>query len=170
MKAADLGPDEHDLNEALRALARAERAQAPPPHVEDAVMGRWSSARRRRTVWGRFTLPRTPVLAAASSLMLALAVSGGWVLGRVEPPVGGPKQTEMAGASAWHSDDMLAWLDPNPDSLQIVRLRVASEALRNQGYVVSDPDGDGTVEIEMVLGADGMARSVLVTSAETPLN
>jgi hypothetical protein len=60
-------------------------------------------------------------------------------------------------------------LDPDPDSLQIVRLRVASETLRRQGYAVSDHDGDGTVEVEMVLGSDGMARSVLVTS-ETPVN
>ena len=42
------------------------------------------------------------------------------------------------------SDETLAWLEPDPASLQVVRLRVASTALAAHGYAVSDPDGDGT--------------------------
>jgi len=170
MKTVDSGPDEQRLREALRALARVEAAQAAPSHVEDAVMREWQSVRGRQASWGRLTASRTFTLAVAASLVLGLLTGGWWIRGGVEPRPDGSEPLGIADTSAWHSYDMLAWLDPDPQSLQIVRLRVASETLRTQGYAVSDPDGDGTVEIEMVLGSDGMARSVLVTSAWTPMN
>jgi hypothetical protein len=42
--------------------------------------------------------------------------------------------------------------------------------LTAQGYLVSDPDGDGTVDIEMIVGADGLARSVRVTASSAQMN
>ncbi len=170
MKAADMGPDEKELGDALSALARAEEAQGAPAHVEEAVMGRWRSVRAGEAGWGQSVVTRRPALALAASLILGLSFAGWWFRRDVAPPGVQSEPVAVAGESAWHSYDMISWLDPDPDSLQIVRLRVANETLRTQGYAVSDHDGDGTVEIEMVLGSDGMARSVLVTSAETPLD
>lgn len=170
MKAANVKPDENDLNDALSALARLDGAQTTPSHVEDVVMRGWPSVRGRKTMAGRLAVARKPALAWAASVLLALSIGGWWVARQSEPSRGENEQAAGEDVSAWHSSDLLPWLDPNPDSLQIVRLRVASETLRTQGYAVSDPDGDGAVEIEMVLGSDGMARSVLLTSAETPIN
>lgn len=168
MKAADMGPDENELSDALSALARADEAQGTPAHVEAAIMRRWRSIRAGKTGLSPYLLVRQPGLALAACLILGLSFVGWWVRRNVEPPRA-QKPDAVMGEAAWHSYDMISWLDPDPGSLQIVRLRVASETLWTQGYAVSDPDGDGTVEIEMVLGSDGMARSVVVTSAETPM-
>lgn len=168
MKAAEMGPDGKELSDALRALARVDDAQGAPPHVEAAVMRRWQSVRAGRTGWGQHVVVRRPALALAASLILGVSLVGWWVRRDVAPLSVQSEPDAVVGEAAWHSYDMISWLDPDPESLQIVRLRVANETLRTQGYAVSDPDGDGTVEIEMVLGSDGMARSVLVTSAETP--
>jgi len=164
-----LEPHDSDLDEALRALARSERGHAASPRVADAVMRQWASVRRLRSPWRDAFRARRPLLAVAASTLLALTVGSQWSRTPVAPAGEGPSPVDVAPASALHSYDMLAWLDPNPDSLQIVRLSVASETLRLQGYDVSDPDGDGRVDVEMVLGTDGMARSVLV-SAEAPIH
>lgn len=168
MKAADMGPDEKALGDALSALARVDDAQGAPSHVEEAVMRRWQSVRAGKTGRSPYVLVRKPGLALAASLILGLSFVGWWVRRDAEPLRVQSEPDAVVGEAAWHSYDMISWLDPDPESLQIVRLRVASDTLRTQGYAVSDPDGDGTVEVEMVLGSDGMARSVLVTSAETP--
>lgn len=170
MKAADMGPDGKELSDALSALARVEEGRGAPSHVEEAVMRRWRSVGTGKKGSSPSGLLRKPGLALAASVMLGLSFVGWWVRRDVEPQRVQPEPDAMMGEAAWHSYDTLSWLDPDPASLQIVRLRVSSEALRTQGYAVSDPDGDGTVEIEMVLGSDGMARSVLVTSADTPLH
>jgi hypothetical protein len=39
---------------------------------------------------------------------------------------------------------------------------VASATLARRGYDVSDPDGDGLVDVEMVVGTDGIAQRVRV--------
>jgi hypothetical protein len=169
MKAAGMGPDGKELSDALSALARVD-AQGAPSHVEETVMGRWRSGSPDKAGGRQYVVAHRPALALAASLILGLSLGGWWVGRDVEPLNGLAEPDPVMGEAAWHSYDMIPWLDPDPDSLQIVRLRVASETLRTQGYAVSDPDGDGTVEIEMVLGSDGMARSVLVTSAETPMH
>ena len=46
----------------------------------------------------------------------------------------------------------MSWLDPEPGSLQIVYVRVASATLAAQGYAVGDPDGDGLVDLEVIVG------------------
>jgi hypothetical protein len=159
---ADMGTDDH-LDTALRGLARADDAQAAPPRIEEAVMREWQAMRRHKSV-NRVAAPRTTLVAMAASLLFGLGIGGWWILEKANTKAPGSETVLMGEASTGHSYEMLAWLDPDPTSLQIVRLRVASETLRTQGYEVSDPDGDGAVEIEMVLGSDGMARSVLVTS------
>jgi hypothetical protein len=169
MKTADMGPDGKELSDALSALARVDQAQGAPSHVEQAVMRQWRSVRAGKTGSGLSLITRKPALALVASLILGLSLGGWWVRRDVEPLSVGSQPDAVVGEAAGHSYEMISWLDPDPESLQIVRLRVSSETLRTQGYEVGDPDGDGTVEIEMVLGSDGMARSVLVTSDETPM-
>ena len=73
-----------------------------------------------------------------------------------------------AAAAAADVSDAMAWLDTDTASLEIVRLRVASATLAAQGYTFRDPDGGGSVEIEMIIGADGAARSVRFNAAWPP--
>ena len=48
-----------------------------------------------------------------------------------------------------------------------MRVGVSRATLTAQGYPVSDPDGDGLVEIDVIVGADGVARSVQLAAART---
>jgi hypothetical protein len=169
MKQDDVNLDERDVRDALRALARAEEHIAARPHVESAVMHAWdaSAAAAARSDRGQ----RVRALGAvAASFLLAAGASYIWIRADVGVRETEPTEAGVAVGSSWPSDEALAWLDPDPASLQIVRLRVASATLSAQGYPVSDPDGDGTVDIEMIVGADGLARSVRVTATAAQTN
>jgi hypothetical protein len=72
---------------------------------------------------------------------------------------------QPAVTAPWPSDETLAWLGADPASLQVVRIRVDSTALAQHGYAVSDPDGDGLVDVEMIVGTDGIAQTVRLSPA-----
>ncbi|NOT25468.1 MAG: hypothetical protein HOP16_05135 [Acidobacteria bacterium] len=169
MKQDDVNLNERDVRDALRALARAEEHLAARPHVEAAVMRAWDAS-AAASIGPRRGSQARALWAVAASFLLAVGASYVWV--RSDVPVVATQSTDagVAVGSSWPSDEALVWLDPDPASLQIVRLRVASATLSAQGYPVSDPDGDGTVDIEMIVGADGLARSVRVTASATQMN
>jgi hypothetical protein len=107
-------------------------------------------------------------LAAAASLVASVSFGAWWLIRQPQPPDRRSAATATATPSSSQSYETVAWLEPDADSLQIVRLRVASATLKAQGYAISDPSGTGTVDIEMIVGLDGMARSIRVNSAALP--
>jgi hypothetical protein len=150
-------------------MAEAEANLTTPQRVEDALMRAWdsgahtpSSARRRRLKW--------TVLALAASVVLAVALRDRWAPILDQTALRSEREAVLGNAAGAAADlsDAMAWLDPDPASLEIVRLRVASATLAAQGYTFLDPDGDGTVEIEMIIGTDGAARSVRFNAAWPP--
>jgi hypothetical protein len=163
-----MGPDEKRLHEALRALAKDERAQTTPPRVEEAVMRQWDAGRRGEVARRFPGSSGWAMLAAAASLIVAVSAGSWWMTLRSEPSNGRSIDIAVALPTPSPSYDLVAW-EPDADSLQIVRMRVASATLKAHGYAISDPTGDGTVEIEMIVGLDGMARSVRVNSAAVPM-
>ena len=46
------------------------------------------------------------------------------------------------------------------ESLQLVRVRVPRQALQSLGVVLIDPDAEGTVEIDVLVGGDGLPRDI----------
>jgi hypothetical protein len=170
MNKGPVPPDDPELREALRAMAEADANLTTPQRVEDSLMRAWdsrahtpSSARgRRRIAW--------TVLALAASLALAVALRDRWapITDQTAPRSARETAPEGAAGAAVDVSDTMAWLDTDPASLEIVRLRVASATLAAQGYTFSDPDGDGSVEIEMIIGSDGAARSVRFNAAWPP--
>ena len=159
-------PDERNLHAAFRALAEAEKAHEAPPRVEAEVMRRWDSVHEGESSDVRSGGRRHLWQAVAASLLLAVSLGGWWMTRQSEHRRAA--ETSIATPSTWQSYDTIAWLEPDAGSLQIVRLRVASATLKAQGYPITDPGGDGSVEIEMIVGLDGMARSVRVKSAAVP--
>jgi hypothetical protein len=156
--------DEHELKAALRALARGEAALQAPDEVEARVMRAWDAAQARGRPATRRFVPRGLQVAAA---LVLLAVGTYWLTGvrnrSTSRSVGDPR--ESVAAPALPSDEVQAWLELDPGPLQIVRVGVSRATLVEQGYPVSDPDGDGLVEIDVVVGADGVARSVQLAAA-----
>jgi hypothetical protein len=171
MNKRPLPPDDPELREALRAMAEADADLATPQRVEDALMRAWDSGAHSPTAGNRSGITWT-VLAVAASLVLAVLA-----LASRDRRTPSPDQTAQRSeretvlgyaAGAADGSDAMAWLDTDPASLEIVRLRVASATLAAQGYTVSDPDGSGSVEIEMIIGPDGAARSVRFNGAWPP--
>jgi len=154
-----MNTDEKELLSALKALAREEEGLAAGPHVEARVMRAWDEA--RGTGAGRRPSYLMPALKIAAAMVLAASAAYWWGGGAV-PPAGPEPGVEPAVMASWPSSETLAWLDPEPESLQIVHVRVASAALAAQGYALSDPDGDGLVELEVIVATDGTARGVRV--------
>ena len=155
--------EEQELLRALRTLAGEEEGDAAPPRVEARLMRAFDETRipqsRRRGLFA-------PHLLRAAAVFVLAAVGGYWLSGRsVEPPAEQAPVSELALSVPWPSSEALAWLDPEPGSLQIVHVRVASATLAAHGYAVGDPDGDGLVDLEVILGDDGVARGVRVEPA-----
>jgi hypothetical protein len=169
MNRKPVTPDEAELREVLRAMAEEDVRLTTPPHVEQSLMHEWDARANIRSSRGDRLRDAWPILAVEASLVLAVAL---WQWMSVDQRRSALSETQTApsrapGASTAVSYESLAWLDTDPASLQIVRLRVPSTTLAAQGYAVTDPDGDGSVEIEMIIGADGAARSVRLDAVGT---
>jgi len=164
MNGQHLRPDEKDLRDALRVLAHEERGLGARPDVEERVMRAWDTRPARAGAWRRVLLTPGAGLALAASVVAASWAGYWWTGQSAEPPSSRPESLapSIPEASRSLAYETLGWLEPDPASIHIVRLRVASAALEAQGYSVTDPDGDGTVEVEMIVGADGTAWSVQV--------
>ena len=154
--------EEQELLHALRTLAHEEEGLATPPRVEGRLMRAFDETRSVRSHHRRGFAGHA--LKAAAVFVLA-AIGAYWLSGGAEPPSEQAAVFEPAVTVPWPSSEALAWLDPEPGSLQIVHVRVASTALAAQGYAVGDPDGDGLVDLEVIVGDDGLARGVRVAPA-----
>ena len=55
----------------------------------------------------------------------------------------------------------------NPTMLQVVRVRMARTALATLGMPIVDPDAEGLVNVEMLVGEDGVARSIWKATVES---
>ena len=155
--------DEQELLSALRTLAREEEGLGTPPRVEGRLMRAFDETRTVRSRHQRMFAGH----ALKAAAVFVLAVMGGywWSGGGAEPPSEQAQVPEPAVTEPWPSSEALVWLDPEPESLHIVHVRVASATLVAQGYAVGDPDGDGLVDLEVIVGDDGLARGVRVAPA-----
>ncbi|OFW17124.1 MAG: hypothetical protein A3H29_01005 [Acidobacteria bacterium RIFCSPLOWO2_02_FULL_67_21] len=162
-----MNTEEKELLSALKALAREEQGLAARPHVEARLMRAWDDA--RGTGAGRRPSFLVPVLKIAAAMVVAASAAYWWGGGGAVPPAGPEPGVGPAVMTSWPSSETLAWLDPEPESLQIVHVRVASAALAAQGYALSDPDGDGLVDLEVIVATDGTARGVRVVPASAPI-
>lgn len=158
-----MNADEKRLLSALRALAREEQGLAARPHIEARVMQAWDERHAPR--FPRRRLFVGPIVKVAAALLLAASAAYWWSRDGVSPPRFPERVDQPTVMTSWPSSETLAWLDPESESLHIVHVRVASATLAAQGYALSDPDGDGLIDLEMIVAADGTARGVRVAPA-----
>jgi hypothetical protein len=165
------------LASGLRLVAAELRRVEAPARVEArltaAFLGQAGLAPRRPV--SRWWVPVATWASAAAVIALALFLArgrqpapepahrtapGNVQLAAVEPP----PDVEVPGESFGADTDFIplpnaARIEPNED-LNLVRLEVPRSAMIALGFAVSEDRASESVEAEVVLGADGLARAV----------
>jgi hypothetical protein len=155
--------DELWVDDALRALAADDRRTSVPERVESAVMRAWDT--EHAAVLSHRAMRRLALRAAALIGAAAAVVTAAVWLQREPPSV--PHHAAMPGELGYVLvPDPLA----DPASLQVMRVRMRRAGLVSLGLPVVNPDADGLVEVEVLVGEDGVARAIrrtaLVTAGE----
>jgi hypothetical protein len=151
-------PETDELRRLLGELRASDRNLSAPTRVEHAVLDAWDTKARAanrppRPVWADWRW-----MAAAASLVLVVVIL------RVGPVRLTDTEDTGLPVSVWEPG--WEWLDPDPGSLRVVRVRVPSDTLEGHGLAVHAPSRDGLVDIELIVGQDGLARSMRVASVE----
>lgn len=179
------------VGRALGELARAEASRRAPAHLEAAVVERFDRRSRRRAslASARMAVALTVVGMAVTLLivvnMLVMrtplpdrpreAVAGSRAELRPAPPPVGLEESRPA-RSAVRSPRVQrparergAVVGPDVDrrasgdgAVQLVRIRLPRAMLPALGVPVIDPDIAGTVNVELLLGDDGLARTIRI--------
>lgn len=154
----------------LRAALRAVEAPAPD---EAALRAQFREAARRKAIeeamasrgGGSWRLP----LAAAATVVLAIGVAIGALVLRVERPVPeplaatSPEAASVAGG-AFQPLSSAPRLSPS-SSYSVVRVRIPLSAFA----VVPGTVQDGTIEADLLVGEDGLARGIRFDEADAAL-
>jgi hypothetical protein len=173
-----VGDDAGLLGEVWRQFAEEDATMTAPPVLERRVLAAWEALqhpalqhpphrshrpRQLRLFWA--------VGAIAGALWLAFALQSHRVAINPTAPA-----SSAGGAVTRDADQVHRWPQPTltPDAvirltadppletetLQLVRVRMPRLALQAVGVVVSGPNAQGFVEVDVVLGEDGLPRDV----------
>jgi hypothetical protein len=144
-----------NLQQSLRALTEDE-AQVPA-HVDAAVMAAWE------TTWDASRPGQAPAAsrlwvpwAAACAAIVMTAVLLTW---RSANP-GAPSGTAGPAAPLIQQELVLVPEFDRTGPLMLMRVRMTRREFSRLGVPISNPDGDGLVDVEVLVGEDGVARSI----------
>jgi hypothetical protein len=150
-----------ELLDDLRALA-ADGPREAPSSVEVRLRTEFRRHNRRRKLatWTSFA-----GVAAAAVLALVL-----WVTERPKHVAVPVAQVERAAAAVAAEDDSDASFYPLPEAealpavenAMVVRVQLPVSSLRLMGVPVSEERADASVQAELLLGQDGLARGVRI--------
>jgi hypothetical protein len=143
------------IDTALDDLAAADAHAVVPAKVQAAVLHAWDTKQaagrpqgfhpvRWRAAW--------VLVPAAAAVIVAVAL-------RDRDPAVAP--TATARPTPVDSGYVIV-PEPFADTatLHVVRVRMARMALATLGVPIADPDAEGLVDVEMLVGDDGVARSI----------
>ena len=156
-----MNQNDHHLDALLGELARETRGLDPPAELEARVMRAWGDRAPARAVpsvsrpWLRWAIAGGSLAASLVCGALLWPRSGDRLA-----PAGDPVAQIPASPDAY-----LQWLDDDPASLQVVRLRVTRDALGAMGVATASYGEGDMVEIELVVGPDGARRAARLVPA-----
>ena len=154
-----MNEDTGELLDGLRALASDGPSQAPP-RVEERLRAEFRRHNRRRKaiIW-------TPVFGVAAAAGVALML---WV--RSENPKTAPVVPAVAASAVAPSseEDADASFYPLPEAealpalenAMVVRVQLPVSSLQLMGVPVGEERADASVQADLLLGQDGLARGV----------
>jgi hypothetical protein len=142
-----------ELAEALDALRQAEAQVDTPPRVEAALLAAWDAAHAQRAASRSRTLWRD---AAAVAAAVTIAV-GLWQLGQQLE-----QATRRATERAEDGRTLLLVGEPilQGEPVRVVRMRVPAATLTGLGVRFTGMDAAAQVDVDVIVGEDGVARAV----------
>jgi hypothetical protein len=169
----NVGHDEGVLGEAWRQFAQEDAAMTAPAALEQRILAAWEALQdrprrsrppdQRRLFWA--------VAAVAGALLLAFGLPG-------DRAATVPTAPASSAALSWSPDveELHRWPQPTrapgaaitltadpvleTETLQLVRVQMPRLALQAVGVVVSGPNAQGFVEVDVTVGEDGLPRDV----------
>ncbi len=155
MNSDDLRNKQREALARLGEMAADLQRETVSADVERRVLAAWDARAATpvaspASAWGRWQWASVGVAAACCVAAFAV-VRQPAPMASVVPPSSPVGQGD---------DSDLRWLDADPLSLQVVYARVSSEAWEAHGLPAVDVDADGSVPVELVIGADGSLRRV----------
>jgi hypothetical protein len=138
--------EESPLEERLRALASDDDTRVPA-RVDAAVMAAWEAHRRPPAHEPR----RWPFWVAACAGVVLAAVL---IAPRLTPEDPDP------GSSSLIQQELVLVPDVEPGPLMLMRVRMTRREFSRLGVPIGNPQGDGLVDVEVLVGEDGVARSI----------
>ena len=157
MTTNDSNGRDSKLNAALRALAEDDAKLSSSPDVEKRLLSElraYSRTRRRRTWLG--------VSSVAAALLLGMALYV-WRIGNRQPSdtVQSPSAPEAAITEVATEFLPLPYYHVPMNTGSTVRIQVPATALVSFGLAPNGfREGDGTVQADVLVGDDGLARAV----------
>jgi hypothetical protein len=169
----DIGHDSGTVGEVWREFAREDAAMTAPTELEGRVLASWEALQHPQRRSHRPTQGRLfwAIGAVAGTLLLAFALrSHRATTVRPIPASGTAMSATRAVADLHHwprrmpTADAVFTLTADPaletENLELIRVRMSRLALQAAGVVVSGPNAEGFVEVDVVVGEDGLSRDV----------
>lgn len=169
----NVGHDEGLLGEAWRQFAREDAAMTVPAELEQRTLAAWEALQHRPR---RSQRPgRRPLFwaaaAVAGALLLAFSLYGHRAATVPTAPASsaalsltpdGEEVPRSARPTPAPGAAITLTVDPvlETETLQLVRVRMPRLALQAVGVVVSGPNAQGFVEVDVTVGEDGLPRDV----------
>ena len=160
--------DDAILSEAMQLIADDDRATDVPAHLETAVMTAWDIRAGRAARPSRLGARRIGIAALATAACAVLAAAlwvqraadNGLATGRAPAAPGETTATDMADYSLDSIASTGVLLEEDRASLQLVRLSVQASVLAAFGYAVANPTDTEPVDVEVLIGLDGVPRAI----------
>jgi hypothetical protein len=137
----------------LRALATEDARVVAPAHLEAGVMRAWDAhqAQHRAAVAVPRWIPLVWRFAALAGVIAVSTLHMWWP----SPSVDGPPRTVPGAVGPFPSDPLA-----DRAALTVMRVRMSRSAFASLGFPLADPDAAGLVDVEVIVGEDGVARSI----------
>jgi hypothetical protein len=145
---------EDDLRERLHGLREAEARITPPPRLEAAVLAAWDAAHPRASAGRRSAALWRAAGAIAAGTLLAVSLA---LLGDRLRSGAAPAATNADATLVLFGEPILPG-----EPVRIVRVRMPAAALPSLGMRTVTGDLTETVDVDVLVGEDGVARAIKV--------
>lgn len=151
------------LADAVRLVVRDNETTRVPRRIETSVMHAWDVQHDRRARTRTVNLRWAAPLAVAAGIVIAAVL---WVTPSADPDrvarEAGRQAASFEAAEAYSLEFLPVdvFLQEEPASLQLVRMSVLPSVLTAFGYVPADPIDTQPLDVDVLIGLDGVPRAI----------